>query len=115
MSPVSLRLRSPHRVAALLRLCLLAVLAVPAAAQPLPVGEQILVAEPAQLPAVAVAPDGGFAVVWLAPDGEGSDAVWAQRFAADDSPLGPPRRVGTSGGGLPALGLGGGPVVGFAG
>jgi hypothetical protein len=73
---------------------LVAALASPAGAAPVPVGPAIPIAAPAEAAAVAVLADGGFAVAWREHEEPFAGSVWLQLFAADDRPLGPPRPVG---------------------
>ncbi|HEX6203972.1 MAG TPA: hypothetical protein VF100_13290, partial [Thermoanaerobaculia bacterium] len=73
---------------------LLTLAATAAAAQPRPAGPDLQLGDGGTWAAVALAADGGGALVWVAPDTGGVETVWTRPFAPDGTPLEPVTRVG---------------------
>jgi hypothetical protein len=65
-----------------------------AAAQPRPAGPDRQLGDGGTWSTLALATDGGGALVWVARDGRGAEAVWTRPFAPDGTPLEPVTRVG---------------------
>ncbi|HEX2162566.1 MAG TPA: hypothetical protein VHM02_01315, partial [Thermoanaerobaculia bacterium] len=65
---------------------LVALAAATAAAQPRPAGPDRQLGDRATWSTLAMAPDGGGALVWVAPDPRGVEAVWTRPFAPGGAP-----------------------------
>ena len=65
-----------------------------ASAQPRPAGPDRQLGDGGTWSTLALAADGGGALVWVAPDRGGVEAVWTRPFAPDGTPLEPTSRVG---------------------
>lgn len=86
--------RSHIRIPLLLTVLAALLAAGSSAAQPRPAGPDRQLGDGATWSTLALAADGGGALVWVAPDHRGAEAVWTRPFAPDGTPLEPITRVG---------------------